>query len=87
VRNTGQRQSREVITQPPQHRRASTEHEEDSDEYEEVVTDDDEENPSKRQKTDRIEPEEPVEFDEDDITYQLAAMGQDWVRSRRVRRW
>jgi len=72
-------ESREVITQPSatpgEHRTL----EEDSDEYEEVeVTDDDEENPSKRQKTDRIEPEEPVEFDEDDITYQLAAMGQDY---------
>lgn len=55
---------------------------EDSDEYEEVeVTDDedvDEENQSKRQKTDQGESEQPVEFNEDDISYQLAAMGQDY---------
>ena len=52
----------------------------DSDEYEEVeVTDDeDEEAPSKRQKTNHNEAEQPVEFDEDDIAYQLAAMGQDY---------
>ena len=53
---------------------------EDSDEYEEVeVTDDeDEENPPKRQKTDNSDGEQPVEFNEDDIAYQLAAMGQDY---------
>jgi hypothetical protein len=54
---------------------------EDSSEYEEVeVTDDenDEENPSKRQRTDEDGPEEPVEFNEDDIAFQLAAMGQDY---------
>lgn len=52
----------------------------DSDEYEEVeVTDDeDEENPSKRQKIDGEHGEQPVEFNEDDIAYQLAAMGQDY---------
>ena len=51
----------------------------DSDEYEEVeVTDDeDEDNPSKRQKTEESN-EQPVEFNEDDIAYQLAAMGQDY---------
>lgn len=53
---------------------------EDGEEYEEVeVTDDeDEENPSKRQKTEGYDPEHPVEFNEDDIAYQLAAMGQDY---------
>ena len=53
---------------------------EDSDDYEEVeVTDDeDDANPSKRQKTEERDTEEPVEFDEDDIAYQLAAMGQDY---------
>ena len=53
---------------------------EDSEEYEEVeVTDDeDEENPSKRQKTDGENIEQPVEFDEDDIEFQLAAMGQEY---------
>ena len=55
--------------------------EEDSDEYEEVeVTDDeDDPNPSKRQKTeDADNPDQPVEFNEDDMAYQLAAMGQDY---------
>ena len=52
----------------------------DSDEYEEVeVTDDeDEENPSKRQKVEDENGEHPMEFNEDDIAYQLAAMGQDY---------
>ncbi|KAL8805402.1 MAG: hypothetical protein Q9182_001968 [Xanthomendoza sp. 2 TL-2023] len=52
-----------------------------SDEYEEVdVTDDEEDNETnaKRQKTEDNETEKPVEFDEDDIAYQLAAMGQDY---------
>jgi hypothetical protein len=54
---------------------------EDSSEYEEVeVTDDedDEENPSKRQRTEEPAPGEPVEFNEDDIAFQLAAMGQEY---------
>lgn len=54
---------------------------EDSSEYEEVeVTDDedDEENPAKRQRTEESAPDEPVEFNEDDIAFQLAAMGQDY---------
>ncbi|KAL8715861.1 MAG: hypothetical protein Q9220_000528 [cf. Caloplaca sp. 1 TL-2023] len=52
-----------------------------SDEYEEVeVTDeeDDDENEAKRQKTDENATEQPLEFNEDDIAYQLAAMGQDY---------
>ena len=54
--------------------------EDDSDEYEEVeVTDDEEEdNVPKRQKTEEGTAEQPVEFNEDDIAYQLAAMGQDY---------
>ena len=54
--------------------------EDDSDEYEEVeVTDDeDEENPSKRQRTGEENEEQPVEFNEDDIAFQLTAMGQDY---------
>ena len=54
--------------------------EEDNDEYEEVeVTDDEDgENPSKRQKVEEGEADQPVEFNEDDIAYQLAAMGQDY---------
>lgn len=53
---------------------------EESDEYEEVeVTDDEEEgNLSKRPKTDEDHDDQPVEFNEDDIAYQLAAMGQDY---------
>lgn len=51
-----------------------------SDDYEEVeVTDeDDEDTAAKRQKTADNDSEQPVEFDEDDIAYQLAAMGQDY---------
>ena len=51
----------------------------DGEEYEEVEVTDDEgdENPSKRQKTDE-NVEQPVEFNEDDIAFQLAAMGQDY---------
>lgn len=53
---------------------------EDGEEYEEVEVTDDEndENPSKRQKTEDGDSEQPVEFNEDDIAYQLAAMGQDY---------
>ena len=49
-------------------------------EYEEVeVTDDEhEENPSKRQKTEDEDVEHPVEFNEEDIEFQLAAMGQSY---------
>lgn len=53
----------------------------DGEEYEEVeVTDDEEDdNPSKRQKTeDDNAQDQPVEFNEDDIAYQLAAMGEDY---------
>jgi hypothetical protein len=56
----------------------------DSSEYEEVeVTDDedeegDDENPSKRQRTKDDVLDEPVEFNEDDIAFQLAAMGQEY---------
>lgn len=52
-----------------------------SDEYEEVeITDeeDDDENAAKRQKTEDEAVAQPVEFNEDDIAYQLAAMGQDY---------
>ena len=62
-----------------------SEPEEDSDEYEEVEVTDDEDaedvdgGPSKRQKVDEPNAEDqPVEFNEDDIAYQLAAMGQDY---------
>ena len=51
----------------------------DSEEYEEVeVTDDEGETPFKRQKTEGENIEQPVEFDENDIDFQLAAMGQEY---------
>ena len=52
----------------------------DDEEYEEVyVTDDeDDESPLKRQKTQVENVEQPVEFNEDDIEFQLAAMGQSY---------
>ncbi|KAL8797780.1 MAG: hypothetical protein Q9195_000132 [Heterodermia aff. obscurata] len=58
---------------------APTNIEDDSDEYEEVeVTDDEDEgNLAKRKKTEDHE-NQPVEFNEDDIAYQLAAMGEDY---------
>ncbi|PGH07778.1 hypothetical protein AJ79_06166 [Helicocarpus griseus UAMH5409] len=57
--------------------------EEDSDEYEEVeVTDEEGEEgadfPSKRPRTDETGQNEPVEFNEEDIEYQLAAMGEEY---------
>ena len=52
----------------------------DGEDYEEVeITDDeDEENPSKRQKIEGGNAEQPVEFNEEDIEFQLAAMGQSY---------
>ena len=53
----------------------------DGEELEEVeVTDDedDDEHRSKRQKTEDGDDQQPVEFNEDDIAYQLAAMGKDY---------
>ena len=52
----------------------------DGDEYEEVEVTDDEydQNPTKRQKTEDKDVEQPLEFREDDIAFQLAAMGQDY---------
>ncbi|GES64331.1 FF domain protein [Aspergillus terreus] len=54
--------------------------EEESDEYEEVeVTDsEDEDHPSKRPRTEGEDQEGPVEFTEEDIEYQLAAMGEEY---------
>lgn len=65
---------------PPEMRENKIVRGDDGEEYEEVeVTDDeDDENPSKRQKTEGNDDEQPVEFNEDDIAYQLAAMGQDY---------
>ncbi|KAI9787452.1 MAG: hypothetical protein M1816_007500 [Peltula sp. TS41687] len=55
----------------------------DSDEYEEVeVTDDDDGDddtqPKKRPRLDEQDPNQPREFNEDDIAFQLAAMGQEY---------
>lgn len=69
------------ITNAPAPDATGEEHADDSSEYEEVeVTDDEEdgENPSKRQRTEDPAQEEPVEFNEDDIAFQLAAMGQEY---------
>lgn len=65
---------------PPPIASAPTNNEDDSDEYEEVeVTDDEDEgNLSKRKKTEEDLENQPVEFNEDDIAYQLVAMGQDY---------
>lgn len=56
--------------------------ESESDEYEEVeveVTDDeDDDSPTKRQRLDQDSSGQPREFNEDDIAFQLAAMGQDY---------
>ena len=52
-----------------------------SDEYEEVeVTDDEDDDQyvAKRQKVEDMASEQPIEFDEDDIAYQLTVMGQDY---------
>lgn len=53
---------------------------EDSSEYEEVEVTDEEgdENVPKRQRTEDPAAEEPIEFNEDDIAFQLAAMGQEY---------
>ncbi|RAK77307.1 FF domain protein [Aspergillus fijiensis CBS 313.89] len=75
--SSGERQEAEVSASGP-----TTAHaEEDSDEYEEVeVTDDeDEDHPFKRPKTDEDEGHpQPVEFTEEDMEYQLAAMGEEY---------
>ena len=65
---------------PPPAASATPNNEDDSDEYEEVeVTDDEDEgNQAKRKKTEEDHENHPVEFNEDDIAYQLAAMGQDY---------
>lgn len=54
--------------------------EEDSDEYEDVEVTDDEEDQSrpKRARTDEGGDDQPVEFNEEDIMYQLESMGQDY---------
>ena len=73
---------RATSTGPPSHAVVSHDSgaEGSSDEYEEVeVTDDEEEdNASKRQKLEESGAEQPVEFNEDDIAYQLTAMGHDY---------
>ncbi|KAI9835941.1 MAG: hypothetical protein M1819_001839 [Sarea resinae] len=70
---------------PPQHpsadsRRRSPGEEEAEEEYEdeEYTEDEDDQSPWKRQKTGEDGVDQPVDFNEDDIAYQLAAMGQDY---------
>ncbi|MCJ1245250.1 hypothetical protein MMC30_002453 [Trapelia coarctata] len=56
-----------------------TTHDDESDEYEEVeVTDDEDDSPSKRQRLEAGDEEGTLEFNEDDMAYQLAAMGQEY---------
>jgi len=57
-----------------------TRHDDESDDYEEVeVTDDeDEDSPSKRQRLEAGTEKGPLEFNEDDMAYQLVAMGQEY---------
>ena len=69
----------------PREGRQIREEEMDNSEYEEVeVTDDegeDDEKPPKRQRTEddaQDEQNQPIEFNEDDIAYQLAAMGEEY---------
>lgn len=54
--------------------------EEDSDEYEEVEVTDDEDDQSrhKRARTDEGGEDQPIEFNEEDIAWQLEAMGEDY---------
>lgn len=66
---------------PPVREHSSPLLDSDGEEYEEVeITDDDEDdgNNSKRQKLDDEAADEAVEFNEDDIAYQLAQMGDDY---------
>lgn len=64
---------------PVRHAIPETRHDE-SDDYEEVeVTDDEhEDSPSKRRRLEAGTEEGPLEFKEDDMAYQLAAMGQEY---------
>ena len=82
-------EAHEIEQHPPGVPRRPSAVGEDSDEYEEVeVTDEDEDEKDeeeqnnghspKRLKTDPSAPDGPVEFNEDDIAYQLAAMGQEY---------
>lgn len=78
-RASSERERSAPIRKEPEGRRE----EEDSDEYEEVeVTDDEGEEgdiPSKRARTDEEAGQaEHIEFNEDDIEYQLAALGEDY---------
>ena len=68
------------LPRPPATTGEDEKRDEDSDEYEEVEVTDDEDAgvPSKRQKRDHNEADQPVEFGEEDIAYQMAATGQDY---------
>ena len=70
----------EDAAKTPREAEAEAEVDYDSSEYEEVEVTDDEDagedgNPSKRQRTEEPDADQPVEFGEDDIAYQLQAMG------------
>jgi len=64
---------------PTMHATNGTRHDDESDDYEEVeVTDDEDDSPSKRQRLEAKDDGGPLEFNEDDMAYQLAAMGQEY---------
>lgn len=73
-----------IATAAPRPQAATAAEDEDSDEYEEVeVTDDEDEEVdadpvSKRPRTEEPAAPGPVEFNEDDIAFQLAQMGEDY---------
>lgn len=79
----GKRDEEERILEAKDIPAASAPDGEDGDEYEEVEVTDDEEDEDQLNKRPRIEGEQedddrPMEFNEEDIEYQLAAMGEDY---------
>ncbi|PCH03742.1 WW/Rsp5/WWP [Penicillium occitanis (nom. inval.)] len=79
----GKRDEEERVLEAKDIPAAAAPDEEDSDEYEEVEVTDDEEDEDQLNKRPRIEGEQedddrPMEFNEEDIEYQLAAMGEDY---------
>lgn len=79
--NEGQQSTTPSVKPIPQEQTVKdTGPQDDSDEYEEVEVTDEEydEGLSKRRRTEATHDNEHVEFNEDDIAYQLTAMGQDY---------
>ena len=81
--DTGKKDDEEKVLEARNIPPVAASNEEDSDEYEEVEVTDDEEGDDQLRKRQRIDDEEgdddrPIEFNEEDIEYQLAAMGEDY---------